>query len=125
MKAGRRSHERPIRSAGQRRDSRNAGCRRGLAGPALDSAPHSERCHSVRDLVELAFGHVGLDWRKYVTLDPKLIRPAEVEHLVGDSSKARAQLGWAQTIDFAGLVRMMVDADMERVAAAPQLATSS
>src|SRR5260221_3050878 len=64
--------------------------------------------HAVRDLVELAFGHVGLDWRKYVTLDPKLIRPAEVEHLVGDSSKARAQLGWAPTIDFAGLVRMMV-----------------
>ena len=46
--------------------------------------------HSVRDLVEVAFGHVGLDWRKHVRLDPKLIRPAEVEHLIGDSSKARA-----------------------------------
>ena len=50
--------------------------------------------HSVSDLVEVAFGHVGLDWRKHVKLDPSLIRPAEVEHLIGDSSKARAQLGW-------------------------------
>ncbi|MGB7219653.1 MAG: GDP-mannose 4,6-dehydratase [Vicinamibacterales bacterium] len=78
--------------------------------------------HSVRDLVEVAFGHVGLDWRKHVTLDPQLIRPAEVEHLVGDSSKARAQLGWAPTVDFAGLVKMMVDADLKRLAAAPQVA---
>ena len=78
--------------------------------------------HSVRDLVELAFGHVGLDWRKHVTLDPKLIRPAEVEHLVGDSSKARAQLGWEPTVDFAGLVKMMVDADLDRLTAAPQVA---
>jgi GDPmannose 4,6-dehydratase len=72
--------------------------------------------HSVRDLVEVAFGHAGLDWRKHVTLDPKLIRPAEVEHLVGDCSKARRQLGWQPSIDFIGLVKMMVDADLERVA---------
>ena len=72
--------------------------------------------HSVRDLVEVAFGHAGLDWRKHVTLDPKLIRPAEVEHLVGDCSKARQQLGWQPSIDFIGLVKMMVDADLERVA---------
>jgi GDPmannose 4,6-dehydratase len=77
--------------------------------------------HSVRDLVEVAFGHVGLDWRKHVTLDPKLIRPAEVEHLIGDSSKARAQLGWTPSVDFAALVRMMVEADVERVNAAPHL----
>jgi len=76
--------------------------------------------HSVRDLVEVAFGHVGLDWRRYVKLDPKLIRPAEVEHLIGDSTKARAALGWAPSVDFAGLVTMMVDADLERVAAAPR-----
>jgi GDPmannose 4,6-dehydratase len=76
--------------------------------------------HSVRDLVEVAFGHVGLDWRKHVTLDPKLIRPAEVEHLIGDSTKARTQLGWQPSVDFAGLVKMMVDADRERVAAAPR-----
>ena len=77
--------------------------------------------HSVRDLVEVAFGHAGLDWRKYVGLDPRLIRPAEVEQLVGDSTKARSQLGWAPTVDFTGLVTMMVDADLERVAAAPRL----
>jgi len=77
--------------------------------------------HSVRDLVEVAFGHAGLDWRKYVGLDPRLIRPAEVEQLIGDSTKARSQLGWAPTVDFTGLVTMMVDADLERVAAAPRL----
>jgi GDPmannose 4,6-dehydratase len=76
--------------------------------------------HSVRDLVEIAFGHAGLDWRKHVSLDPKLIRPAEVEHLIGDSSKARAQLGWKPSVDFTGLVKMMVDADLERVAGAPR-----
>ena len=77
--------------------------------------------HSVQNLVEVAFSHAGLDWRKHVRLDPKLIRPAEVEHLIGDSSKARAQLGWTPSVEFAGLVKMMVDADLGRVAAAPQL----
>jgi GDPmannose 4,6-dehydratase len=72
--------------------------------------------HSVGDLVKVAFEHAGLDWHKHVTLDPKLLRPAEVEHLVGDSSKARADLGWEPTVDFTGLVNMMVDADVERVA---------
>ncbi len=75
--------------------------------------------HSVRDLVDVAFAHVGLDWQQHVTLDPKLIRPAEVEHLIGDSSKARTQLGWNPTVDFATLVKMMVDADLGRVAATP------
>jgi GDPmannose 4,6-dehydratase len=76
--------------------------------------------HSVRDLVEVAFGHAGLDWRKHVTLDPKLIRPAEVEHLIGDSTKARTQLSWQPSVDFARLVKMMVDADLERVAGTPR-----
>jgi GDPmannose 4,6-dehydratase len=75
--------------------------------------------HSVRDLVEVAFAHAGLDWRAHVKLDPKLIRPAEVEHLIGDSAKARSELGWAPTVDFSGLIKMMVDADLERVAAMP------
>jgi len=75
--------------------------------------------HSVRDLVEVAFAHAGLDWRPHVKLDPKLLRPAEVEHLIGDSSKARAQLGWKPATDFASLVKKMVDADLERVAATP------
>jgi GDPmannose 4,6-dehydratase len=74
--------------------------------------------HSVGDLVRVAFEHASLDWHKHVTLDPKLLRPAEVEHLIGDSSKARDVLGWEPTVDFTGLVRMMVDADVERVAGA-------
>jgi len=72
--------------------------------------------HSVRELVELAFAHAGLDWQRYVRLDRGLIRPAEVEHLIGDSTKARTQLGWTPTVDFSGLVKMMVDADLERLA---------
>jgi GDPmannose 4,6-dehydratase len=78
--------------------------------------------HSVQELVEVAFGHAALDWRKCVRHDPALIRPAEVEHLIGDSRKARTQLGWEPKVDFASLVRMMVDADLERLAASPQLA---
>jgi GDPmannose 4,6-dehydratase len=72
--------------------------------------------HSVRELVELAFAHAGLDWQRHVRLDRGLIRPAEVEHLIGDSTKARTQLGWTPTVDFSGLVKMMVDADLERLA---------
>ena len=77
--------------------------------------------HSVRDLVEVAFAHVGLDWRKHVTLDPRLLRLAEVDRLIGDSTKAHAQLAWKPTVDFEQLIKMMVDADLERVAAAPRL----
>jgi GDPmannose 4,6-dehydratase len=73
--------------------------------------------HSVRELVETAFAHAGLDWNKHVKLDPKLIRPAEVEQLIGDNTKARKALGWAPKVDFTGLVKMMVDADIARVAA--------
>src|SRR6476659_6667754 len=74
--------------------------------------------HSVRDLVEVAFGHVDLDWKAYVRQDPKFLRPAEVDHLIGDSSKARQQLKWAPEVDFKGLVTMMVDADIERLSTA-------
>jgi GDPmannose 4,6-dehydratase len=73
--------------------------------------------HSVRDLVETAFSHAGLDWQKYVRLDPKLLRPAEVDRLVGDASKARRVLGWQPTVDFRALVAMMVDADLNRLSA--------
>ena len=71
--------------------------------------------HSVKELVEIAFGHAGLDWQKYVKLDPALIRPAEVDHLIGDAAKAKAELGWAPTVTFRGLVEMMVDADLARL----------
>jgi GDPmannose 4,6-dehydratase len=71
--------------------------------------------HSVRDLVEAAFGHVGLDWRKHVTSDPRYIRPAEVDVLQADPSKAERELGWRPKVGFAQLVSMMVDADLERL----------
>ena len=71
--------------------------------------------HSVRELVELAFSHAGLDWQKHVESDPKLFRPAEVNTLCGDAGKARRVLGWAPKVSFAELIRMMVDADLERV----------
>jgi GDPmannose 4,6-dehydratase len=71
--------------------------------------------HSVRKLVELAFGHAGLDWQEYVTTDPKLLRPAEVNTLRGDAAKARNVLGWRPQVTFGELVRTMVDADLKRV----------
>ena len=71
--------------------------------------------HSVRDLVEIAFGHAGLDWRKHVKVDPALIRPAEVDMLQADASKARRVLGWTPTVSFEQLIRMMVDADLKRL----------
>jgi len=71
--------------------------------------------HSVQQLVELAFGHAGLDWKKHVRTDPALLRPAEVDHLIGDCGKARDVLGWKPTVSFQQLVAMMVDADIERL----------
>ena len=71
--------------------------------------------HTVRELVQLAFSHVGLDWQKYVEIDPAFLRPAEVNELCGDASKARRILGWTPTVTFPQLVAMMVDADMARV----------
>ena len=75
--------------------------------------------HSVRDLVSTAFACVGLDWRKYVVQDPALMRPAEVDLLVGDRSKAERVLGWRPEVGFAGLVEMMVKADLERLSRRP------
>ncbi|MGA2606335.1 MAG: GDP-mannose 4,6-dehydratase [Terriglobia bacterium] len=71
--------------------------------------------HSVRQLLEIAFGHLGMDYRDYVETDPAFLRPAEVHHLLGDSSKARQELGWKPQITFQGLVKMMVDEDLARL----------
>jgi GDPmannose 4,6-dehydratase len=71
------------------------------------------RTHSVRELCEAAFGCLGLDWQQYVVSDPKYFRPAEVDLLVGDASKAHAKLGWEPSVDFEELVRLMVEADMK------------
>jgi len=72
--------------------------------------------HSVREFCETAFGYVGLDYRDYVVQDPRFYRPAEVDLLVADASKARQKLGWCPKVSFEELVRMMVEADLERVA---------
>jgi len=71
--------------------------------------------HSVRELCQVAFDYLGLDWEKYVKVDPELIRPAEVDLLVSDPRKAREKLGWQPTVSFEELIRMMVDADMEHL----------
>ena len=71
--------------------------------------------HTVQQLVEVAFGHLGLDWRPHVKTDPMLLRPAEVDHLIGDPSKARRVLGWEPSVDFRQLVGMMVDEDVARL----------
>jgi GDPmannose 4,6-dehydratase len=70
--------------------------------------------HSVQRLVELAFAHAGLDWRDHVKFDQRFMRPAEVDHLIGDPTKARTVLGWQPEIGFEQLVGMMVDADIAR-----------
>jgi GDPmannose 4,6-dehydratase len=71
--------------------------------------------HSVRDCVEAAFEHAGLDLDRHVVTDPDLIRPAEVDHLIGDASKARAELGWEPKVSFREMIELMVDADVERL----------
>jgi GDPmannose 4,6-dehydratase len=76
--------------------------------------------HTVQDAVEIAFGHVGLDWQEHVVIDPALIRPAEVDQLLGDASKAHRVLGWEPRVSFAELIQMMVDADLARLDPARQ-----
>ena len=78
--------------------------------------------HSVQELVEVAFTRAGLDWEKYVGVDQRYIRPAEVDLLIGDPAKAKAKLGWTPTVDFQGLVNMMVDADLARIQAGQLIA---
>ena len=81
--------------------------------------------HSAQDLVNVAFSHVGLDPEKYVRFDPTLLRPADVDHLVGDSSRARRELGWEPEVGFEDMVKMMVDADIERVASEASVAAAA
>jgi GDPmannose 4,6-dehydratase len=71
--------------------------------------------HSVRDLVKVAFDYVNLNWKDYVVIDPKFFRPAEIEFILGNSTKALKKLGWAPKTSFEELIKMMVDADLERV----------
>ncbi|MCZ6476979.1 MAG: GDP-mannose 4,6-dehydratase [Gemmatimonadetes bacterium] len=71
--------------------------------------------HSVRDLVEVAFSHLDLDWREHVVEDPAFLRPAEVDHLCADASEARQELGWEPAVGFEEMIRVMVDADVKRL----------
>jgi len=73
------------------------------------------RTHSVKQFVETAFGYVDLDYRDHVTTDPRFVRPAEVDQLLGNPTLARDKLGWEPSVDFESLVKMMVDADLERL----------
>jgi GDPmannose 4,6-dehydratase len=81
----------------------------------VDYVVGSGETHSVRELVELAFGRVGLDYHDYVVSDPRFYRPAEVDVLLADPAKARRELGWSPRVGFAELVAMMVDADLKRL----------
>jgi len=81
--------------------------------------------HSVKDLVEVAFGHAGLEWQQYVRVDPGLLRPAEVDHLIGDASKAKRVLGWQPNVTFEALIRMMVDEDLKRLSDRPHAAAAA
>jgi len=76
--------------------------------------------HTVRELLETAFSHAGLDYRDHVDIDPELLRPAEVYHLRGDCSRARKELGWTPKVGFSDLIRTMVDSDLELVARSPK-----
>jgi len=79
------------------------------------------KAHSVRDLVQASFKHAGIkDWQSYVRTDPKMMRPAEVDHLIGDASKAKKQLGWKPEVSFEEMVGMMVDYDLEQEKKAKQ-----
>jgi GDPmannose 4,6-dehydratase len=78
-----------------------------------DYVVSSGETHSVEEFLEEAFGYVGLDWQEYVVQDQRFMRPAEVDLLVGDSSKARRKLGWQPTVTFAELVHLMVDSDLD------------
>jgi len=83
-------------------------------GKPEDYVISTDETHSVKEFVKIAFAHVGLDWEEYVVVDPKFVRPAEVDLLVGDSSKARKNLEWQPKVKFEDLIRMMVDSDVER-----------
>ena len=91
---------------------------------ASDYVVATGEAHSVREFVEIAFERAGLDPEKHVVVDPRFLRPAEVDHLVGDASKARRELEWAPRTSFRELVELMVDADLERLATANDVARS-
>jgi GDPmannose 4,6-dehydratase len=95
------------------------------AGEPEDYVISTGEEHSVREFAELAFEHAGVDMDKHVVVDPEFLRPAEVDHLVGDATKAREQLGWEPRVSFRELVELMVDADVERLSNAAAMGITS
>jgi GDPmannose 4,6-dehydratase len=87
---------------------------------ASDYVLGTGEAHSVRDFLEEAFGYLNLDWREHVDLDPRYMRPAEVEYLLADASRAHRELEWEPRIKFTELVRIMVDADLEAIGVTPK-----
>jgi GDPmannose 4,6-dehydratase len=81
--------------------------------------------HSIREFLDIAFNHVNLDWHDYVEFDPRYLRPAEVDLLIGDSTKARQALGWEPSVTFEELVHLMVDADLEAIGIQPSQGSSN
>lgn len=79
---------------------------------ADDFVVATNESHSIREFLDIAAAHLGLDWEKFVKIDPRYFRPAEVDHLLGDASKAKNDLGWEPKVSFEGLVKMMVDHDL-------------
>ena len=106
-----RQPRRPPR-LGLRRRLRRGHVADAAAGQPDDYVVSTGETHEVRELVQLAFGHVGLDWEDHVVIDEKFYRPAEVDLLIGDATKAEEKLGWKPQTSFAELVAMMVDADL-------------
>ena len=82
---------------------------------AQDYVIATHETHTVQELCEVAFARAGLDWKRHVQVDRALVRPAEVDLLIGDPSKAKKQLGWEPKVRFKELIEMMVDADLERL----------
>ena len=91
-----------------------------LAAALMPTAALMTTTAHAKPLVEVAFVHVGLDWQKHVVCDPRYQRPAEVDLLLADPAKARSELGWKPRVGFGDLVRMMVDADLERLETRPR-----
>ena len=87
------------------------------ADHAEDYVIATHETHTVREFCETAFARAGLDWKEHVHVDPAFVRPAEVDVLIGDASKAKRKLGWEPTVRFNQLVELMVDADLERLKA--------
>jgi GDPmannose 4,6-dehydratase len=104
------------RDWGYARDYMDGAWRMLQADEADDYVLATGETHSVQEFLDAAFGYAELDWREYVQIDPRYFRPAEVDVLIGDYTKARERLGWEPTVRFHDLVRMMVDADRERAA---------